>query len=155
MRKQILQLGLALAMGVGCISQAFSQVKPEILVEQRPAGMVMMAKYMYSIVPMAMGRVPYDAATVTRNVGYLEVLSKMPWDGFTPATADVKNTKALPAIYADPAKFKAAQDNFQAELAKLIAATKGGNEAAIKTAIVDANTKGCNGCHNDFRAKQQ
>ena len=32
----------------------------------------------------------YDAAVVARNAGFLEVLSKMPWDGFVPSTKDVK-----------------------------------------------------------------
>jgi len=155
MKKRVLTLVLGAALGGGYIAGALAQVKPEFLVAQRHAAMILQGKYMYSIVPMAMGRIPYDAAIVSRNVGYLDVLSKMPWDGFQPSTADVKETKALPAIYSDPAKFKAAQENYFSELAKLDAAVKTGNEATIKAAILDTNNKGCNGCHNDFRAKSQ
>ncbi len=153
MNKQILGLGLGVALGMACFDGAFAQARPEVLVRQRQAAMELQGKYMYSIVPMAQGKLPYDAAIVSRNVGFLEVLSKMPWDGFTPATQDAKNTRAMPAIYSDGAKFKAAQDNYVAELGKLAAAVKSGNENNIKTAINDTNNKGCNGCHNDFRAR--
>ncbi len=38
------------------------------------------------------------------------------------------------------------------ELGKLAAAVKAGNEATIKTEIVETN-KACNACHDVFRAK--
>ena len=41
----------------------------------------------------------------------------MAWDGFDPVTKDVKS-RALPEIYSDPAKFKAAQDTMFAEMTK-------------------------------------
>jgi cytochrome c556 len=154
MSKRFLALALGAALGGGYAASALAQAKPEVLVEQREAAMTLQAKYFYPIVFMAQGRIPYDAAIVSRNIGYLEVLTKLAWDGFQPSTADVKS-KALPAVFSDPAKFKAAGENFQAEFAKLVAAAKSGNEAAVKTAVLDTNTKGCNGCHNDFRAKAQ
>ena len=103
---------------------------------------------------MAQGRVPYDAAIVARNAGYLDVLIKMAWDGFDPSTKDVKS-RALPEIYSDPAKFKAAQDTMFAEMTKFVRRpSRRGNEANTKTAIVDLN-KACNGCHDTFRQKAQ
>jgi cytochrome c556 len=101
---------------------------------------------------MAQGRVPYDAAIVSRNAGYLDVLIRMPWDGFDPSTKDVKSG-ALPEVYADPAKFKSAIDQIYAEMSKFQATVKTGNEADIKTAIIDLN-KVCNSCHDTFRQKQ-
>jgi cytochrome c556 len=79
------------------------------------------------------------------------VLIKMPWDGFDPVTKDVKS-RALPEIYSDPAKFKTAIDQIHAEMSKFHATVKTGNEANIKTAIVDLN-KVCNSCHDTFRQK--
>ncbi len=141
-----------LVLGTACNSGAWAQAKPETLVEQRKSAMTLQGKYLYSIIPMATGKTPYDAAIVARNVGYLAVLTQMPWDGFDPRTAEVKNTRALPEVYKDPATFNTKKEAMLGELGKLQAAVKGGNEATIKAAIVDTN-KACNSCHDMFRAK--
>ena len=153
MRSKLYTAGLALAVGAGFACSAIAQVKPETLVDQRVAAMRLQGKYLYPLIPMAQGRVPYDANIVARNAGYLDVLIKMPWDGYDPVTKDVKS-RALPEIYSDPAKFKTAQDQMSAEMSKFQATVKTGNEANIKTAIVDLN-KACNGCHETFRQKAQ
>jgi cytochrome c556 len=132
-------------------SIALAQVKPETLVKQRQSALTLQGKYFGPLAGMASGKVPYDAAIVTRNAGYLDALSKMPWDGFDASTSGEKS-RALPEIYKEPAKFKEASDKFQAEVGKLVSATKGSNEAAIKTAIGEVG-KACNACHDDFRSK--
>lgn len=153
MRSKPFRTGLAFAIVAGCACSAIAQVKPEQLVDQRLAAMRLQGKYLYPLLPMAQGRVPYDAAIVTRNAGYLDVLIKMAWDGFDPVTKDVKS-RALPEIYSDPAKFKAAQDTMFTEMTKFQATVKSGNEANIKIAVVDLN-KACNSCHDSFRQKAQ
>ena len=100
---------------------------------------------------MAQGKVPYNADVVKRNAALLEALSKMAWDGFTPATQEIKS-RALPAIYSDAAKFKEAQDSFQTAATKLVATVNGGDEAAIK-AQIGAISKICGSCHDGFRGK--
>ena len=145
--------GAVLAFGAGCACNAIAQVKPEVLVDQRLAAMRLQGKYLYSLVPMAQGRVPYDAAIVARNAGYLDVLIRMAWDGFDPSTQGIKS-RALPEIYSDSAKFKAAQETMFAEMTKFVATVKAGNEANTKTAITDLN-KACNGCHDTFRQRPQ
>ena len=153
MRSKVIRGGLVLAIGVGYACGALAQVRPETLVDQRIAAMRLQGKYLYPLIPMAQGRIPYDAAIVTRNAGYLDVLIKLAWDGFDPVTKDVKS-RALPEVYAEPAKFKAAIDQMYAEMSKFQATVKTGNEANIKTAIVDLN-KACNSCHDTFRQKPQ
>jgi len=153
MRSKLFTAGLALAVGAGYAGIASAQVKPETLVDQRLAAMRLQGKYLYPLVAMAQNRTPYDANTVARNASYLEVLIKMPWDGFDPSTKDVKS-RALPEIYAEPAKFKTAQDQMHAEMSKFLATVKTGNEANIKTAVLDLN-KVCNSCHDTFRQKPQ
>ena len=152
MRKQLLAAGLALSIGMGYSLCAFAQAKPETLVKQRQAAMTLMGKYFFSLGPMAQGKAPYDAAVFARNAGYLDVLSKLPWDGFTPATAEIKSA-TLPEAYKDAAKFKASPDAMQVEIGKLVAVTKSGNEASVKTAFGDT-LKTCIACHDGFRAKQ-
>lgn len=131
---------------------ALAQAKPETLVKQRQAVMVLHGKYFYSIRPMAQGKIPYNAATVTRNIEFIYALSKMPWDGFNPNTKDIK-TAATPTVYTDAAKFKELSDQYMAETTKLAALAKGGDEAAIKAQIL-AVDKSCNSCHTDFRERQ-
>jgi cytochrome c556 len=153
MPKKIRFAALALVLAGGCAFNAAAQVKPETLVDQRIAAMRLQGKYFFPLYAMAQGRAPYDATIVARNAGYLDVLIKLAWDGFEPRTQDVKS-RALPAIYGEPAKFKAAQDTMFAAMDKLVAAAKSGNEANVKVAVIDAGDA-CNNCHDTFRAKQQ
>ena len=95
---------------------------------------------------------PYDAARVAQYAAFLDVLDKMPWDGFAPSTKGVKSGAAA-AVFAEPAKFKEAQERAQAEISKLAATVKSGDEAAIKTQIMSVD-KACNACHDDFRERQ-
>jgi cytochrome c556 len=152
MKMKLLLSGLALALGSGYTLTSFSQVKPEVLVKERQSVMTLQWKYFSSPYRMAQGKVPYNAQVVARNAGYLDALSKMPWDGFIADTQGVKS-RALPAIYSDPGKFKAAQDAFQSEVAKLVSVSKGGDEAAVK-AQISAVDKACGSCHENFRQRQ-
>ena len=151
MNKTLFSIGLAVILGAGYSLTAFSQAKPETLVKQRQSAMVLQGKYFGPMAGMAQGKVPFNATVIARNAVYLEVLSHMARDGFAASTTGEK-TRALPEIYSDAAKFKAAQDSFQANTAKLVAASKGGDEAAIKAAI-GAIGKDCSGCHDNFRQK--
>ena len=150
MNRTFLTVVLALALSAGYALTAFSQVKPDVMVKQRQAAMTLLGKYFGPLGGMAQGAVPYNADAVARNAGYLEVLSKMPWDGFQPITAK-ENSNALPAIYADTAKFKKAADEMQAAVGKLVSSSKGG-EAPAKAAI-GAVGKACGACHDNFRQK--
>lgn len=153
MNKKLLAAGLALALGAGYTLSAVAQAKPDVLVKQRQAAMTLQGKYFGPLSQMAQGKMPYDGKIVERNAVFLSALAQMPWDGFSPATADIKSA-ALPMVYKDPAKFKSAQELLQTNVGMLVAATKGGNEGAIKAAIGDVG-KSCGGCHDNFREKKQ
>lgn len=144
--------GLTLVLGMGYGAAAFAQVKPDLLVKQRQAAMTLQGKYFGPLAGMASGKVPYNAETVARNVAYLDVLNKMPWDGFNENTKDIKS-RALPEVYSDNAKFKEATTHTQNAVAQLVKVSKGSDEAAAKAAINDV-IKSCGGCHDSFRAKQ-
>ena len=152
MNKKLIAAGFALALGTGYTFNALAQAKPDVLVKQRVAAMTLIGKYFGPLGGMAQGKVPFDANIVARNAGYLEVLSKLPWDGFHPSTSGEKS-RALPEVYKDAGKFKDAQDAMMGAVGKLAAASKGGNEGAIKAAIGDVG-KSCGGCHDNFRQKQ-
>jgi cytochrome c556 len=150
MKKKLLWVGAVLVLGAVVAGVTFAQDKPEVLVKQRQAVMTLQGKYFGPLVGMAQGKIPYNAEIVARNASYLNVLDKMPWDGFVPGTQDVKS-QALPEVFTDPAKFKMAQERLQEVIAKL-AEVKDGNEAAAKAAIVEIG-KACGGCHENFRQK--
>jgi cytochrome c556 len=135
---------------------ALAQVKPDQLVKQRQSAMTLIGKYFGPLGAMAQGKAPFDAKIVQRNAGYLDALSEMPWDGFDPSTKDLKDvkTRALPAIWEQPAKVKEAIQRFQSEVDKLQQVAKGGDEGAIK-AQIGAVGKACANCHDNFREKQQ
>jgi len=151
MNKRLFSIGLALLLGAGYGVTAFAQAKPEVLVKQRVAVMILHGKYWGPLSGMNQGKVPYNAEIVARNAGFLDALSQMPWDGFQPSTKDQK-TNALPAIYENPAKFKEAQDRYRGAIGKLVAASKGGDEGAFKAAAGEVG-KSCGGCHESFREK--
>ena len=150
--KHIGTLLSAAVIGIVISTTASAQVKPEQLVKQRQAAMTLQGKYFGPLGAMAQGKAPYDAALVARNAAFLDVIDKMPWDGFAASTKDVKSA-ALPAVFTDTAKFKEAQDRLLSEVSKLVAVSKSGDEAAVK-AQLGAVGKACGGCHDNFREKQ-
>lgn len=149
---KLIAAGLALALGAGYALTALAQAKPEVLIKQRQAALTLQGKYFGPLNGMAQGKIPYDANVVARNAAYLEMLSKMPWDGFDPKTKDEKSA-ALPAVFTDTAKFKEAQERLQGEIGKLVVVSKNGDEAAVKAQIGAVN-KACGGCHDNFRQKK-
>lgn len=152
MKRKFVVAGVAAVAAAGLMLEATAQVKPEILVKQRQAAMTLQGKYFGPLGGMAQGKVPYNAEVVQRNAGFLEVLSKMPWDGFDPSTKDEK-TRALPEVYTNQAKFKEAAERMQSEVAKLAQVSKSGDEGAVK-AQIGAVGKACGNCHDNFRQKQ-
>ena len=142
-----------LALSLGAVAGgAAAQVKPELLVKQRQSVMTLQGKYFGPLAAMAQGKAPYNADIVKRNAGFLDNLTRMPWDTFDPATKSVKSN-ALPAIWEQPEKFKEAQSRLENEAHKLYEVSQSGDENAVKTQI-GALGKACGGCHESFRQKQ-
>ena len=150
MKKSLLAASLAVAVMMS--GEALAQAKPDTLVKQRQSAMTLMGKYFGPMAGMAQGKVPYNAQVVQRNAGFLDNLSRMPWDGFAENTKDVKSA-ALPAIWAEPTKWSDAADRLQNEASKLYAVSRSGDEAAVK-AQIGAVGKACGACHESFREKR-
>ncbi len=151
MKRGLVTSALVVALGATA-SSAFAQAKPEVLVKQRQAAMTLIGKYFGPLGGMAQGKVPYNAQVVQRNAGFLDNLSRMPWDGFDTTTQGEKS-RALPAIWKESDKFKEASSRLENETAKLYQVSRGGDEAAVK-AQIGAVGKTCAGCHDNFRQKQ-
>jgi cytochrome c556 len=141
----------AAVIGLVISATATAQVKPEVLVKQRQAAMTLQGKYFGPMAAMARDKAPFRADVVAYNASLLDALARMPWDGFDASTKDVKSA-TLPAAFTDTAKFKAAQDQLQSAVDKLVAASKGSDMVATKAAIGGVG-KTCGGCHENFRQK--
>ena len=140
----------ALLLGLAAGS-ALAQQKPEVLVKQRQAAMTLMGKYFGPLAAMAQGKAAYNGDVVKRNAGFLDNLSRMPWDGFDPSTKDVKS-HAKPAVFTDSAGVKEAINRLENEVHKLYEVSQRGDEGAVK-AQIGAVGKACGGCHEKFREK--
>jgi cytochrome c556 len=152
MKKNLVAAVLAVAIG-GLAGIAAAQMKPDVLVKQRQSAMTLIAKYWGPIAGMASGKVsPYNADVVSRNATYLENLAQMPWDGFHDSTKGEKNTKALPEVWSQKAKFDELAQRLQSETAKLGEMARAKNEAGVKQQYA-AVGKVCGACHEGFRAK--
>jgi len=123
--------------------------KPEDAVKYRKAAFTVMGAHFGRIGAMASGKVPFDAKVAADNAAIVETMSKLPYAGFVPGT-DKGDTRALPAIWTEQAKFNAAAEKMQGEVSKLAAAAKAGNLDAVKTAFGAAG-QSCKACHDDFR----
>jgi cytochrome c556 len=152
MKKSLVAAAVAVTLG-SLAGFAAAQVKPEIMVKQRQSAMTLIGKYWGPIAGMASGKVsPYNADVISRNATYLENLAQMPWDGFHDSTKDEKNTKALPEVWSQKAKFDELAQRLQAETAKLGEVARKKDEAGVKQQYA-AVGKVCGACHEGFRAK--
>jgi cytochrome c556 len=152
MKKSLVAAAVAVTLG-SLAGFAAAQVKPESMVKQRQSAMTLIGKYWGPIAGMASGKVsPYNADVISRNATYLENLAQMPWDGFHDSTRDEKNTKALPEIWSQKAKFDELAQRLQTETAKLGEVARKKDEAGVKQQYA-AVGKVCGACHEGFRAK--
>jgi cytochrome c556 len=138
------------AVAVTLSASAFAQfAKPEDAIKYRKASMTIQATHFGRVAAMASGRVPFDAKVAADNAAVAESMSKLAWPAFVEGS-DKGDTKAKPEIWSEPAKFKEANEKLQAEMTKLVAATKTGNLDSIK-ASVGAVGGSCKACHDAFR----
>ncbi len=83
----------------------------------------------------------------------ISTLAGLPFTAFGPGTDKGLPNRAKPEVWSEAAKFKAAGDKMQAEVAKLDTAAKSGSLDAIKAAMGPLGAS-CKACHDDFRAEK-
>ena len=150
MNRRFLTVLAFLALGGVVAAEALAQTNPNQLIAQRKGAMNLQVKYFGPVLGMSLGRAPYDAKIVQRNVEYLAILTQLPWDDFQPHTAGASNTRAKDDIYKDPSKFKMEIDKLQADMQKLVSVVRaGGDQNAVKPAA-QAVGRACNSCHESF-----
>ena len=127
--------------------------KPEDAIKYRQSAFTVMANHFSRVAAMAQGRVPFDAKVAAENADIVLTMSKLPFQGFGEGTDKGLPQRAKPEVWKEQAKFKAAAEKMQGEVAKLDAAAKTGNLDAIKAAV-GAVGGSCKACHDDFRAEK-
>lgn len=144
-------LSAALVLATAALSTpAMAQFqKPEDAIKYRKASLTVMGAHFGRIGAMASGKAPFDAKVAADNAAIVETMSKLPWAAFIPGT-DKGDTRALPDIWKEQDAFKTAAEKMQAEVTKLVAATKTGNLDNVKAAFGAAG-QSCKACHDDYR----
>jgi cytochrome c556 len=112
-----------------------------------------MGNHVGRIGAMAAGRAPFDAKAAADSAHIVNTLASLPWSAFGAGTDKGAPNRAKAEIWSDAAKFKAASEKMQAEVAKLDAAAKSGSLDAIKAAMGGVGGS-CKACHDDFRAEK-
>ncbi|MDB5840302.1 MAG: cytochrome [Herminiimonas sp.] len=140
------------AFSIACIAPLTAQAqfaKVEDAVKYRQSVLTLIGNHVGRISAVVKGERPYDKAAVEADAALIETLSKLPWPAFVP-NSNTANSRALPEIWKEQDKFKAASEKMQGEVQKLSAAAKSGDMGAIRTAF-GATGQSCKACHDDFR----
>lgn len=150
MMKVVVSLAVVASALLSAAPAAAQFAKPEDAIKYRQGALFVLGQHFSRLGAMANGRVPFDAKAAAENADVVLALSQLPWAGFGPGTDKGAPTKAEPAIWTEPAKFKAASDKLHAEVVKLAAAAKTGNLDSLKAAF-GPTAASCKACHDDFR----
>jgi cytochrome c556 len=127
--------------------------KPEDAIKYRQSVMFLQGQHLSRIFAMVNGRVPFDAKAAVDNAVLLDTIDKLPFAAFIDGT-DKGTTRAKPEIWAERAKFDAAAQKMQEEVAKLVAAAKTGNQDQLKAAA-GAVGGACKACHDAYQKPAQ
>lgn len=129
---------------------AYAQFKkPEDAIKYRQSAYTVMANSFGKIGAVVKGEVPFNKDEVAKNAAVVAMLSTLPWQAFGPGT---EGGNALPAVWSDNAKFKAAGEKMQLAVVNLNTAAQSGDQEAIKKAFGAAGAT-CKNCHDDFKKK--
>jgi cytochrome c556 len=147
--KQIILAAIAPALVAGT-GIAYAQFqKPEDAIKYRQATFRVMATHFGRIQAVVKGEAPFNKDEVAKNAAVVAMISTLPWQAFGPGT---EGGNALPGVWSDNAKFKAAGEKMQLAVANLNTAAQSGDQEAIKKAFGAAGAT-CKGCHDDFKKK--
>ena len=135
--------------GMAVLPASAQFAKTEDAIKYRQSAMFIMSQHFGHIGAAVQGKVPFDAKAVAADADVLATLSKLPWAGFGPGT---EGGKAQPEVWTENAKFQAAAEKLQSEMAKLDEAAKTGDLAQVKAAF-GATADSCKACHQDFRKR--
>ena len=143
-------MAVAAVVSLGAALPASAQfAKPEDAIKYRQAAMTMMNTHVGRLFGMANGRIPYDAKVAVDNADIAAAVSKWQFAGFVEGS-DLGETRALPKIWSELDKLKAAAAKSNEDIAKLNVAARAGSLDALKAAVGEVG-KSCKACHDAYR----
>lgn len=123
--------------------------KPEDAVRYRQSVMFLIGQHFTRMAAVVKGEAPYDKAAFEQNAVLVDVLYRMPLAAFQVAGSD-KGSGTRPEALTEKDKFAQMHQATEAELAKLVAAAKGGDLNAVKAQFGAAGAS-CTACHKAYR----
>ena len=140
---------LAAALGLAACSEAPKDTHPEQLVTQRQA---LFKEFTRALEPMglvARERQPYRADAFIAQAKALQQLAPRPWAYFRP-DGNYPPTRALAALWDEPAAFEQARQAYLARVDALVEAAQGRELTRIRPAVEQVE-QSCKACHDRFR----
>ena len=129
---------------------AYAQfAKPEDAYKYRSSVMTLQGAHMGRINAQLRAPTP-NTQTIAENAVLLDTFNKLFYTAFPEGSDMIANSRAKPEIWKNQAKFKENAERLNAEVAKLVAASKSGDLAATRSAF-QATAGACKTCHDDFR----
>lgn len=132
MTRQTLAAALCATACLTALPAAAQFQKPEDEIKYRKAAFTLMAAHFVRIGAMVQGRTPWDAQVAAANMAVVSTVHTLPLSAFGAGT-DQGDTRALPAVWAKAADFKAAGDKLADAVGKLDAAVKTGSLDNVTT----------------------
>ena len=153
MKNSILAVAVVLVLGLG--AQALAVDEPENVIKYRQAVLKAIGGHTGAIVAVVKGEVSY-LGDVAAHARAIHEMSKLLPGLFPEGTGrdNYPETRALPELWNDWAKFEAAAKDLQVQSATLAEVAEGGDLAAIGAQLQNLG-KACGSCHKPFRAKKK
>ncbi len=148
MKKLIRPVLIAAACSLAAPVQA-QFAKPEDAYKYRASVMFLQSQHLGRINGQLKAEKP-NLSVITENAAILDTVNKLAFAAFPEGSDMVSNSRAKPEIWKDQAKFKQYAERLNGDVAKLLAASKGGDLAATRSSF-QAVAQVCKACHDDFR----
>ena len=121
----------------------------EQAIKHRKAAFTLMATYVNRMVQTVDGHRPFDAKLMAQDARTVELLSKLPWEGFVEGS-ERGDTRAKDDIWFEEDQFKRYANELQAKTAMVTFAAESGDLKRFKAAVGQMRDA-CNTCHKAFR----
>lgn len=141
-------IGLVVAALVAGTSHAQDR-KIEAAIKHRRAAFTLMSTYVNRLVQTVEGGRPFDAARSLEDARSVEVISRLPWEGFVPGS-ERGETRARDDIWFEEDRFKRLATELQSRTGALARAAESGSLQRLTVAVEDMRDT-CNRCHKAFR----
>lgn len=118
-------------------------------IKHRKAAFTLMATYVNRMVQTVDGHRPFDAKLMAQDAKTVELLSKLPWEGFVEGS-ERGDTRAKDDIWFEEDKFKRYANDLKTKTAAVTVAAESGELKRFQAAVRQMRDA-CNTCHKAFR----